>query len=157
MRKKGPGLKILLGIIICLGGGMLSGLLMGNAWEKWYIFLDKPSFLPRAYVFPIVWPILYIMMGIALGLVWHAKKPEKKTAMSLFFLQLLFNFAWSFLFFFLRSPLLGLIDLSLLWVSLILTIGAFWGLSRLSGILLIPYFAWVSFAWIINFAIWKLN
>lgn len=159
MRKQGLGLgwKIIIGIALCLGGGMVSGLFTGDSIDKWYVFLDRPSFTPRAYVFPIVWTILYTLMGISFALAWHSPRPRKARALGLFFLQLFFNFAWTFLFFYMRSPFLGLIDLSLLLIILFLTIGAFGMRSRTAAILLIPYFAWVIYAWLINFYIWMFN
>ncbi|MCE5318904.1 MAG: tryptophan-rich sensory protein, partial [Parachlamydia sp.] len=127
--------------------------------HTWYPLLRKPSFTPPNWLFPVAWTILYVMMGWAWASVVSQEIPKANKLMlsAIFGLQLLLNFLWSFFFFYLQSPLLALIDLSLLWVALGFTILVFCSYSRLAAALLVPYWAWVSFAWMLNFQIWMLN
>lgn len=150
-------IKLFLSILLCLGGGWLTGLLTEYGVKEWYPHLIKPHGTPPDIVFPVVWTILYITMGVSLALLWSSPHLDKKKSFFLFFLQLFLNFIWSGIFFSLQSPGLALIDLVLLWFTLILTIGAFWHHTRLGSILLVPYFCWVSYAFYLNLFIWLYN
>ncbi|NMC35407.1 tryptophan-rich sensory protein, partial [Candidatus Beckwithbacteria bacterium] len=110
-------------------------------------------------VFAPVWTTLFILMGMALYLVWQQGfgKKEVKKALTIFGVQLVLNILWSILFFGLRNPSLALVDIVLLWVLILATMLSFAKISKPAAWLLIPYLAWVSFASILNFAIWKLN
>lgn len=140
---------------ICLLVGALGGLATAKSVVEWYPTLNKPSWTPPSWVFGPVWTLLYIMMGIAAWLVW--RKGDAKGALILFFGQLLFNLAWSVLFFGARSPVLGLVDIAFLWLAVAATIFAFALKSRPAAFLLVPYLAWVSFASALNLAIVMLN
>lgn len=97
-------------------------------------------------------------MGISLFLVWRRKdRPQVKTALIFFLVQLILNIFWSVAFFGLRLPLLGLIDILLLWIAILLTIQKFFKVSKMAGLLLLPYLLWVSFAALLNFSLWILN
>mgnify|MGYP003390446608 CR=1 FL=1 len=122
----------------------------------WYAALKKPSWNPPGWLFGPVWTTLYVMMAVAAWLVWRSGG-NSRGAMILFFSQLALNFAWSFLFFGARSPWLGLVDIAMLWVALLITTIVFFGKSRAAGLLMAPYLAWVSFAAVLNFTIWRLN
>jgi tryptophan-rich sensory protein len=151
--------KLIAAILICQGAGLLGTLFTAIGLKSWYGTLLKPSFNPPSWVFGPVWTILFLMMGIALYLVWNRTplgKPESR-AMTWFFVQLALNILWSFCFFALKSPLLGLIEILFLLAVIIVTIGAFWKVSRTAGVLLLPYLAWVSFAAFLTFSIWRLN
>lgn len=139
--------KLILSLLVCLGGGTLSGAFVKVG--TWYDTLEKPAWTPPAWVFGPVWTFLYILMGISLWLVW-IKKPKDKTPYILFFTQLFFNFIWTSLFFGLESPLLALIDLGLILGFLIATIFSFWKVSRFAGGLLIPYLLWGLYAFALN-------
>lgn len=130
-----------------------------SAIPSWYNSLNKPFISPPNYVFGPVWTILYMLMGISAFLVWQKgiKKEKIKNALKIFVLQLVLNFIWSILFFGLRSPLLGLIDILFLWVLIIVTIFRFHGISKPAAYLLVPYLLWVSFATILNFSILIYN
>jgi tryptophan-rich sensory protein len=121
--------------------------------------LQKPSLAPPDWVFFPVWTALFIMMGISLFLVWQKGREDKtvKTAIFLFAGQLVLNILWSFAFFGQRSPLLGLMEIIILWIAILATILTFRKLSRTAAYLLIPYILWVSFAAFLNFMIWRLN
>jgi benzodiazapine receptor len=127
--------------------------------QTWYSTLVKPTWNPPAYVFGPIWTILYLMMAIA-GWLIYVKCPSsitKKYAFLYYTLQLTFNLSWSFFFFFLQSPLLGLIDISFLLICIFLNMRSFYRIDKLSGVLLMPYLIWVFFAAILNLTIWNLN
>lgn len=144
-------------LILCLGGGWLSGLFTQHGLKHWYAHLIKPYGTPPGIVFPIVWSILYTMMAIALTLFWTSKSKQKRIAFVFFGTQLFLNFIWSYLFFYLENPGLALIDLTLLWVFLLLTIRAFFVHTKLGSYLLLPYFGWVTYAFYLNLSIWIHN
>jgi translocator protein len=112
----------------------------------------------RHSVFGPVWTTLYVLMGIAAWLVWTtAGFRTARTALMLFALQLLLNGAWSWLFFGLHEPGWAFLDIVGLWIAIAATTVAFFGHRQTAGWLLMPYLAWVSFAGMLNFAIWTLN
>ncbi|MBP9718915.1 MAG: tryptophan-rich sensory protein [Candidatus Levybacteria bacterium] len=151
--------KFLISIIGCELVGILSTPFTISAISTWYIFLNKPPFSPPNWVFGPVWTILYFLMGISAFLVWRKGLKNKKVKKALFYflLQLFFNFLWSLLFFGLHSPLLGLLDIIVLLVSIVITLVAFYRVSKIAAYLLIPYLLWVSFATILNLSIVLLN
>ena len=152
-------IKLISAILICEAAGILGSLFTASAIPTWYATLNKPSFNPPNWIFAPVWTMLFVMMGVAAFLVWKqgVAQPGVKFALGMFLLQLLFNVLWSVMFFGLRSPLAGLIDIAALWGTLAITIWLFFTHSTVAGILLLPYLAWVSFASVLNFAIWRLN
>lgn len=156
---KHDAIKLISAILICEAAGILGSLFTASAIPTWYATLNKPSFNPPNWVFAPVWTTLFAMMGVAAFLVWKKglSQPGVKLALGLFLLQLLFNFLWSVMFFGLHSPLAGLIDIAALWITLAITIWLFFKLSTVAGMLLLPYLAWVSFASVLNFALWRLN
>jgi tryptophan-rich sensory protein len=126
--------------------------------STWYRTLAKPSFTPPAWVFGPVWTALYLTMAIAVWQVWLRRGfAGAPGAMAAFAVQLLLNALWSLLFFGLRRPDLALADIALLWLALVATVLTFSRVSAPAGALLLPYLAWVSFASVLNFAIWQLN
>ena len=151
--------KLIFSIFICLFAGFIGSYFTTPAIPTWFATLQKPSFAPPNWVFAPVWTSLYILMGISLFLVWQKGREDKtvKAAIYLFAGQLVLNALWSFVFFGLRSPLLGLIEIIILWIAILATILSFMKISRTAAYLLIPYILWVSFASIVNFSIWSLN
>lgn len=129
------------------------------AITSWYATLEKPFFSPPNWLFGPVWTLLYLLMGISLYLVWTARanKAQKAVAMKVFFVQLVLNSVWSIVFFGLQSPLLALLVIVGLWILIVLTIKHFLKISKIASWLLIPYLAWVSFASLLNLAIFYLN
>ena len=152
-------IKLIVSITICLFAGFLGSFFTIPAIPTWYATLAKPSFAPPNWLFFPVWTILFVMMGISLYLVWRKglEGQQIKKALVIFAVQLILNVLWSAAFFGLRSPLSGLIEISILWISIAFTIMIFMKISRTAGLLLIPYIIWVSFAAILNFMIWRLN
>lgn len=146
-------------ILVCEAAGFLGSLFTAPAIPTWYANLQKPSFNPPNWLFAPVWTTLYALMGIAAYLVWKAgiEKNEVRIALALFAIQLVLNILWSYLFFKLQSPLYALIEIVILWLFILLTMISFLKVSKTAGLLLLPYLLWVSFAAILNFAIFRLN
>ena len=151
-------LKLGISIVLCQLAGFLGSLFTTSAIPTWYETLDKPFFTPPNWIFSPVWISLFILMGISLFVVWRRQDhPRFKTALIFFFVQLILNIFWSAAFFGLRFFLIGLIDIVLLWVAILLTIQHFLRISKMAGLLLLPYILWVSFAVVLNFSLWILN
>lgn len=127
--------------------------------ESWYAGIQKPSLTPENWVFPIVWNFLYFLIGLSGWLVWRAAGGinEAGVALSLFTAQLMFNFGWTVIFFGLHSPGLATIEIVILDASIAATAFAFWHVSRLAALLLLPYLAWTLFATCLTIAVWALN
>lgn len=126
--------------------------------DGWYASLHKPSWNPPGWVFGPVWTLLYTMMAVAAWLVWRrGGLRQQRWPLSLFLAQLVLNAAWTPLFFGLHRPGLALVDIVLLWLALVATITAFRRVHRGAGWLLVPYLAWVSFAAVLNFVLWRMN
>jgi benzodiazapine receptor len=125
----------------------------------WYASLAKPWFSPPNWLFGPVWITLYLLMGISLYLVWNRGLEARgvRKALSVFGIQLALNALWSFLFFGLLSPILGLIGILVLWAAILATIILFWQIDRRAGIILIPYIIWVTIATLLNLYILLLN
>jgi translocator protein len=151
--------KFLISIVISFAPGIIGIFFTYDAIPTWYAGLDKPFFSPPNWIFGPVWSLLYLLMGVSFFIIWTAKQKEsKKTdAYLLFFIQLILNTLWSIVFFGIKSPLLALIEIVILWVSIFLTIISFNKIARIAGYLLWPYLAWVTFATLLTLAIVWLN
>jgi translocator protein len=125
----------------------------------WYAELVKPSFNPPAWVFAPVWTILYALMAFAVWRILRLRQAPaaRRSALSLFFIQLTLNAAWSWMFFGANSPLLGLINIAPQFLVILATVVAFHRIDRIAAWCLIPLVMWVAFASVLNFAIWRLN
>ncbi|MCY7319065.1 MAG: tryptophan-rich sensory protein [Ramlibacter sp.] len=125
---------------------------------EFYRELARPSWAPPGWLFGPVWSVLYALMGIAAWLVWRARGfAGAAVGLGLFIVQLAFNGLWTWLFFVWHQGALAFAEILLLWVLIAATIVFFWRVSKLAGLLLIPYLAWVSFASALTFATWRLN
>lgn len=149
-------LVILLAVIVVAAIG---GLVSGGETDPWYAELEKPAFNPPGYAFGIVWPILYVLMTVSAILVRRkvGRFSHAPTDFGLFFIQLIFNLAWSVLFFFFHRPVWSMIDLICLWIAIVLMAFQFAKTSKLAALLLVPYILWVSFAGYLNGMIIPLN
>ncbi|MDZ4807048.1 MAG: TspO/MBR family protein [Bacteroidota bacterium] len=152
-------LKLIIAIIIPVAVGAVSGFFTSSEIPGWYQTINKPTWNPPSWLFGPVWTTLYILMGIALFLVWKsdASQSVKKTAIILFAAQLVLNFFWSFIFFNQHQIGWAVVEIITMWVFILLTIFAFAPISKIAAWLLVPYISWVSFATILNYTIWKLN
>lgn len=150
--------KLIKCIIIPLVVGGAAGLLTSGSMEV-FEQVNKPAFAPPAGLFPVVWTILYLLMGISSYLVWisDAEKQQKADALFLYGIQLAVNFIWPFLFFNLEWYLFAFLWLILLWVLVFLMIKGFYAISKPAAYLNIPYLIWLTFAGVLNLAIWWLN
>lgn len=152
-------LKLIIAIAIPLAVGATSGFFTITGIESWYQTINKPSWNPPGSVFGPVWTTLYVLMGVALFLVWKSSGSDtlKRTAITLFAIQLILNFFWSFIFFDQQQPGWAFVEIITLWFFILLTIFSFARVSKTAAWLLVPYISWVSFAAILNYTIWKLN
>ncbi|NLO04412.1 MAG: tryptophan-rich sensory protein [candidate division WS1 bacterium] len=155
--KIGDIVRLVVSIIVCYLPA-LGGLSMESGEGSWYQQLTKPALNPPGWLFGPVWTALYLMMGIALYLVWsRAGRPGVSLAIGVFAVQLLLNGLWTPAFFGMQSPATGLMVIIPMWFGILASIILFWRISVTAGALLIPYLAWVSFATYLNSAIWWLN
>jgi translocator protein len=147
-----------LGLAFWLALPLLAGA-FGSQFQPgaWYAALEKPPWNPPSWVFGPVWTVLYILMGVAAWLVWDRYRGAAKVALGLFVVQVIFNALWSYFFFGAQAPGLAFGWIVLLWVLIVATLVLFWRVRAVAGVLLLPYLAWVSFATVLNFALWQLN
>jgi len=151
--------KLIFSIVVCQLAGVIGSLFTSSSISTWYTALRKPFFNPPNWIFGPVWITLYLLMGISLYLVWNTGIEQKyvKVAIIVFIVQFVLNSLWSILFFGLQSPFLAFVEILVLWATILLTIVFFFRISVVAGWLLIPYIIWVSFAAVLNGAIWLLN
>ena len=148
----------LFGILFTEAVGGLAGLLTREATEIYNSTIVKPALSPPAIVFPIVWAILYALMGIGAARVWMAPlSPARTRSLRLFLLQLAFNFFWSILFFNFQAFGLAFFWLAVLWILILRMILSFYEVDRPAAWLQLPYLLWVLFAAYLNLGVWKLN
>lgn len=149
--------KLLICLFLCWTVEFTAAWFTQESVATWYPLLEKPWWTPPNFAFPVAWTILYTMMGVSLWLVWIKPEGGKTSAYVAFGIQLLLNFVWSFLFFYLRDPFYAFVDIILLMAAIAATIGFFWKHSPLAGMLLFPYIIWVAFASTLNLYILLLN
>lgn len=146
--------NLIISILIPLAAGSLSSLFSGNMS---YATFNKPSFSPPSYLFPIVWTILYILMGISSYIIYSSDDSRKEKALTAYALQLVFNFFWSIIFFGFSQYLLAFLWLIILIILIIIMIYRFYQISPLAAYLQIPYLLWCLFAAYLNYAVYTLN
>lgn len=151
--------RLIASVALCLGVGALGALVTTPEIPTWYAGLIKPRWTPPNWVFPVVWNILYLMMGVSLWLLWQAdpRLPERRRAITLFLIQLALNAAWSPVFFALHQPKAGLAIIVLLAMAVAATIITSWRFERRAAVLLMPYLAWIGYAATLNAGIVVLN
>ena len=153
-------LRIIYCVAICLVVGYLSSITTQSSINTWYPTLIKPIFNPPKWLFAPVWTLLFIMMGIAAGMIWNQLENQRelvKKALLFFTVQLLLNALWSYLFFGLNNVLLALIEVILLWLVIYETFHIFKKIDKKAAYLFIPYLIWVAFAAVLNGSIYYLN
>jgi benzodiazapine receptor len=149
----------LLGLSAWLSAAFAAGALGAVASAdaaSFYAQLSKPSWAPPGWVFGPVWSALYALMGVAAWLVWRSPG-AKSAALGLFGAQLAANALWSWLFFAWHRGALAAVEVLLLLALIVATVAAFWRISRLAALLLVPYLSWVSFASALTWAVWRSN
>lgn len=151
-------IKLIISILLPLSVGAVAGMFTSQAVPTWYASLNRPSFSPPNWVFGPVWTSLYILLGISFFLIWKEEaSKERDLAIKVFSIQMLLNFAWSFLFFYFNLIGAALIEIILLWTSIAAMIYLFYKIKPLAAYLNIPYLLWVSFATILNAGYYFLN
>lgn len=145
-------------ILLTEAVGLLAGLLTREATVLYGETVLKPPLSPPAIVFPIVWTVLYALMGFGAARIWNAQESAvRRKALNIFILQLIVNFFWSLIFFNAQAYGFALIWLLLLWVLILLMILAFRKVDKVAALLQIPYLLWVTFAAYLNYGVWLLN
>ena len=147
---------LIISILISLGVGGLSALITGGDMDT-YKYLSKPPLSPPSVLFPIVWTILFILMGISAYMVYVSKDRDKNSALAVYVIQLIVNFFWSIIFFSLKLRLFAFIWIILLLVLIIIMIVNFYRIYNKAGLLQIPYLIWTCFATYLTIAIYILN
>ena len=150
--------KLVVCIALPLMVGFLSSLISQNSMEVFEMVV-KPPLSPPGWIFPVVWTVLYMLMGIASYIVLTSGKSEYKvkTALIFYLIQLFFNFLWPVIFFNGQKYLLAFIWLIILWVLILITSVLFFRISKTAGRLMLPYIIWVTFAAYLNYGIYILN
>ena len=151
--------KLVVSVVICEAAGGIGAIFTTPAIETWYANLKKPSVTPPNSVFGPIWITLYLLMGIAVFMVWRQgfDREDVTLAFVIFWIQLVINVLWSLVFFGRKSLLGGMILIFVLWVLILALIFAFLRVSAVAGGLLIPYIIWVTVAANLNVQIWRLN
>ena len=151
--------KLVASILIPLVIGFLGSIATIAEIPTWYATLSKPSWAPPNWLFGPVWTTLYILMGIALYLVWREgfERTDVRFAILIFGIQLLLNLLWSIVFFSYHALFGSFILILVLWISILANIIAFYAISKPAGILLVPYIVWVSIASYLNYSVYLLN
>jgi tryptophan-rich sensory protein len=147
---------IVVNLIICFIIAFFSGWITRKSVKTWYRTLKKPSFNPPAWVFSPVWTVLYVIIAIVGGMLWM-EKAQHPMAFIFYVLQLVLNFSWSFIFFGARQLGASVINLALLWLSVLFMLICSFAIHPIIGYLILPYFLWLTFAARINLSIWCLN
>ncbi len=154
MTRRTEGLLLAGFLALTLGGGFIAGRTV-TPGLAWYETLAKPAFTPPAWVFAPVWTALYVAMAVA---AWRiAVRASGGRHLALWLLQLALNLIWPSIFFGLHAPAFALVELGLLAVLLLMTVAAFWPKDRIAAWLMLPVLVWVSFAGLLNAAVWRLN
>ncbi len=149
---------LMVSVVVCFAAACVGGWLTANSVADWYQKIARPTWTPPDWLFGPVWSALYFMMAIAAWLVWRQGTLHRvRWPLALFATQLALNVAWSAIFFGLQSPGWAFAEIVVLWTSIAATIVAFWGRSAAAALLMLPYWAWTSFAAVLNFAIWRMN
>lgn len=152
-------IKLVVSIIIVFIAGAIGNFATMSEITTWYAALAKPSWTPPNWLFGPVWTTLYILMGIALYLVWSKglERKDVKIAIGVFAVQLILNTLWSIIFFGSHSLFGGLVTIIILWIAILANIIVFYRISKPAGLLLIPYIVWVSIASYLNYSVYLLN
>jgi len=155
----GRNLVALAGFVaLCFAVAAAGGAVTATSVETWYAGLAKPPFNPPDWVFGPVWTALYLMIAVAGWRVWRRRGESGAwLALGAWGVQLSLNLSWSMLFFGARMIGAALVEIAVLLAAILITAALFWRIDRIAGVLLVPYTAWVSFATVLNAALWRLN
>lgn len=143
-------LPILSFVVISFAVGYLSSMIQGPSMQEWYPSLVKSPLNPPGIVFAIVWPVLYLLMGISAGIIWNMRSIYTWLTIFLFFVQLGLNLLWSVTFFGMQAPVVALVVLTLLFVAVLMYMAIAYMQRHLVAYLNIPYLLWLLFALYLN-------
>jgi benzodiazapine receptor len=156
--------KSVVRLLVACGISLAAGLIgsfatMGEGFNMWYSAIEKPGFTPPNWIFGPVWTILYLLMGVAAFLVWQKGVQFRRVRIALgwFLVQLILNALWTPVFFGLHQIGWAFVVIVLLWAAIVVAMCCFSRVSKTAAVLLVPYLLWVSFATVLNGAIWRLN
>jgi len=153
--------RSLVGLALWIGVSLAAGQignLLGGGDAQFYRQLDQPTWAPPPWLFGPVWIVLYILMGVAAWLVWRERGfAGARLPLTLFLVHLVFNAAWTGIFFGLRMFGLAFAEIVVLWALVLAVLVLFWRVRPLAGALLVPYLLWVTYAAALNFALWRMN
>lgn len=152
-------IRLLLSLVLCLGVGIIEGVVTRPEIAVWYAGLVKPSWTPPPIVFPIAWTLLYALMALSFWRLWNSQTRirERTQAMMLFLIQLALNALWSPVFFGFHGTRTALVVIMALLVAIAATMRAAFRVDRLAAWLLVPYLLWVAYATTINFGVVAMN
>jgi tryptophan-rich sensory protein len=152
-------IRLLLSLVLCLGVGIIEGVVTRPEIAVWYAGLVKPSWTPPPVVFPIAWTLLYALMALSFWRLWNSETRirERTQAMTLFLIQLALNALWSPVFFGFHGTRTALVVIMALLVAIAATIRAAFRVDRLAAWLLVPYLLWVAYATTINIGVVAMN
>jgi translocator protein len=145
--------RLAISLVLPQLAGLVGSFFTASAITSWYASLAKPSLNPPGWIFGPVWIVLYILMGVAIYMVWN----KNSLIFWLFWLHLFFNAIWSPIFFGLKNPGLAFADIIIIWIFIVVLMVKFRKINKWSVYLLLPYLLWVSFAAYLNYSIWQLN
>lgn len=139
--------------------GSLSGKVAGSGEANgWFASLNRPDIYPPAWAFPVVWTLLYILLGLALAMILHARGAKGRgVAVTLFILQMLMNLSWSPLFFAAHQLEASFWLIVAMFTTALATAVCFWPIRKMAAVLMLPYLGWLAFAGLLNFQYWQLN
>jgi tryptophan-rich sensory protein len=146
--------KVTIAVVISEMAGVIGSIFTTPSITRWYAGLVRPELSPPNWIFAPVWTTLFLLMGVAAGIVWIKKDYR---GLAIFGFQLILNIAWSVIFFGMHSPGWAFVEIIFLWLAILVTIIVFAKTSRVAAWLLVPYIIWVTFASYLNFMIWSLN
>jgi len=151
--------KLVVSITVCQLAGVAGSMFTYPKISTWYASLNKPPFSPPNWLFGPVWITLFLLMGIALYIIWDKglKERKAKIAVCVFAIQLVLNVLWSLLFFGMESPFYGFVDILLMWAAILATIISFYRTDKKAAVLMVPYILWVTIAAVLNYFILILN
>lgn len=156
--KKSQIFKLIVSLALPLATGSIAGFFTAAGTSGWLDTLNSPSFRPPNWIFGPVWTVLYLVMGFSLFLIWKQESSKQRNlAITIFFVQLALNFIWSFIFFYFHMIGIALIEIILLWISIVTMIVLFYKIKPMAAYINIPYLLWVTFATLLNASYYFLN
>ncbi len=147
--------RIIISIIIFLGLGVASGYFTQT--DGWFETIHKPSWNPPNWIFGPVWTILYILMGIAFGIIWNSDHRYKRIAILIFGIQFIVNLSWSYVFFNQHLLLIAFLEIIFMIICTTISVFLFYKINRIASFLIIPYLMWICFASYLNYTISIMN